>query len=265
MTFALLCLALAAAETPKMVVLELAAGSGVEPGVTAPLTEALTAEVQRRGYFEVLSTRDIQSLLGIERQKELLGCSDATKSCMTELSGALGARFALTGSLARLGEAWQLTLTALDTQKAQPLGRATRVARTLEALRATFPYAVAEATGTPLPPPPSRALPYSLIGVGAGAAVFGLVWGTLHLSQEQQLATALDTAGGRPQLLGSLAGYQAQLKYLEAQRYVAGATLGAGLVALLVGVLVMPADTGAGGGVALVPTGNGVSLVGVFR
>ncbi len=256
-------LALSAAEKPKLVVLELSAGAGVEASLTAPLTEAITSEVQTRGYFDVLSSRDLQSLMGLERQRELLGCSDASKSCMAEISGALGARFVMTGSLARLGDAWQLTLTALDSQKAQPLGRATRLARSLEALRTMLPFAVAEATATPSPPPPSRLLPYTLLGVGAAASLFGLVWGALGLSQEQQLATLLDAGAGTPGLLGTRAGYEAQLRNLETQRWVAVGALGAGVASLILGAVLMPAD-GSSATIALVPTGNGLGLAGVF-
>lgn len=260
----LLSLCAAGVEKPRLVVLELSPGAGVEASLTAPLTEAATGEVQRAGFFEVISSRDLQSLLGLERQKALLGCSDdAAKSCMTELSGALGARFVMTGTLARLGDAWQLTLTTLDSQKAQPLGRATRLARSLENLRAMLPYAVAEATGTPLPPPPSRALPYTLVGVGVAGAVFGVVWGALHLSQEQQLASVLEAAGSTPGVLSTRSTYQAQLRLLETQRYVALGALLAGAASFIVGLVLLPGD-GNSASLAVVPAFNGLGLAGGF-
>lgn len=259
----LAALTLSAAEKPKLVVLELSAGSGVDASLTAPLTEAVTNEVQARGYFEVMSSRDVQQLVGMERQRELLGCSDASKSCMAEISGALGARFILSGSVAKLGDAYQLTLSSLDSQKAQPLGRATRLARSLEALRTMLPFAVAEATATPAPPPPSRVLPYTLLGAGAAASLFGLVWGALHLSQEQQLATFLDAGASTPGLLGTRAGYEAQLRNLETQRWVAVGALGAGVVSMILGAVLMPAD-GSSTAIAVVPTHNGLGLAGRF-
>lgn len=260
----LVSLCAAGAEKPRLVVLELSPGAGVEASLAAPLTEAATGEVQRAGFFEVISSRDLQSLLGLERQKVLLGCSDeAAKSCMTELSGALGARFVMTGTLARLGEAWQLTLTTLDSQRAQPLGRATRLARSLEHLRAMLPYAVAEATGTPLPRPPSRAPSYTLIGVGVAGAVFGVVWGALHLSQEQQLASVLEAAGNTPGVLSTRSTYQAQLSLLETQRWVALGALLAGATSFVVGLVLMPGD-GTSASLAVVPTFNGLGLAGAF-
>lgn len=259
----LVALTATATEKPKLVVLELTPGAGVEKTLTAPLTDAITNELQARGYFDVMSSRDVQALLGMERQRELLGCNDASRSCMTEISGALGARFILSGSLARLGDAWQLTLTTLDSQKAQPLGRATRLARTLEALRTMLPFAVAEATSTPAPPPPSRLLPFTLLGVGAAASLFGIVWGALSLSQEQQLATLLDAGANTPGLLGTRDSYRAQLQNLETQRWVAVGALGAGVAAIIIGAVLLPAD-GSSAAIAVVPTGNGLGLAGRF-
>jgi hypothetical protein len=255
-----LLLLAAGGEKPKLVVLDLEAGGGLEASLVAPLTDVVTAEAQRSAYFDVISSRDIRALLGVERQRALLGCSEAS-SCMTELSGAVGARFVMSGTVSKLGDAFQLTLTALDTQKAQPLGRATRLSRSLETLRAQVPYAVAEATGTPAPAAPSKAAPITLLAVGGAATVFGLVWGAVHLSQEQQLAAQLETAGGTAGLLGPRALYEQQLRTLETQRWVALGSLGVGVAALVVGALWLGSETTQ---LALVPTGTGMALVGVF-
>ncbi len=130
--FALLFSSLVWAEKPKLVVLDLTPGGGADPQVVAAFTEALTATISKAGYFDVASSRDVAQLLGVERQKQLLGCSDG--SCMAELSGAIGARFILSGSLVKLGDSWQLTMTTLDTERSQPVGRAVRIASQLTAL-----------------------------------------------------------------------------------------------------------------------------------
>ena len=266
----LLLVALAAApappvavQKPRLAVLDLVAGSGVETNVTQPLSEALTAEVQRRGFFDVVSQRDINTMLGLERQKQMMGCSDDSSSCLTELSGALGARFVLSGSIARLGSAYQLTLTTLDTQKAQPLGRATRLAKDLAALQMTLPYALAEATATPLPEPPSRVLPFTLIGVGAAGAVFGLAWGAVALGQQNQLQGELDAGATRAGVLQSKASYQARRSAIVTNEIVALAALVAGAALVITGALLMPGE-GAPTSVALIPTTSGAALVGVF-
>ena len=69
-----------AAEKPKLLVFDLTPGSGVDVSVTGPMSEALAGELARRGFFEVVSQRDMTTLLGLERQKQLLGCSEEANS-----------------------------------------------------------------------------------------------------------------------------------------------------------------------------------------
>jgi hypothetical protein len=63
----------------------------------------------------VITPSEIQALLGVERQKQLLGCSDEGSSCMTELAGALGVDGLLTGTVARVGRGFQVNVKVLDT------------------------------------------------------------------------------------------------------------------------------------------------------
>lgn len=247
------------AEKPRLAVLELTAGVGVDPALVAPLTDAVTIEVQSRGFFDVTSSRDIATLLGVERQKQLLGCSDS--SCFTELAGALGARFVLSGSVSRIGNSWQLTLTTLDTVKAQPLARAVRLDNTLEGLRAQLAWVVAEATGTPLPPPPSRVVPVTLLVVAGVATAFGLAWGGVHLAQEQQLAGRLNAGAKTPGVLGSMAEARLEADRIAVHKWVALGAIAAGVGLGLTGFLLMPSERVR---VTLVPMGSGLGVAGSF-
>lgn len=255
-------LAAVPAEKPKLALIELTAQAAVERSVARSLTEAVASELQARGYFQVISQQDIETLLGLERQKQLLGCADDGASCLTELSAALGARFVTSGSLSRLGEAWQLTLTTLDTQKSQALGRSTRVAFDLEALRQGLPLQVAEATATPPPAPPSKVLPYSLMATGAAASLFGIVWGTLQLAAEQQLAAELDRGATTPGRLRLISDYEAEVRLLRTQQFVALGVLAAGVALAVTGVVLLPKDGAVSA--SLVPLPTGFALAGVF-
>ncbi len=252
------------AQKPKLAVLELTPGAGVDKDVTGPLTEALTTEVGSRGFFQVISQKDIQTMLGMERQKQLLGCSDESNSCLAELSGALGARFVLSGSVARLGDAYQLTLTTLDTQKAVPLARSTRLAKDLKALSQQIPAAAAEATATPLPPPPSRVVPYTLMGTGAASMVFGVVWGAVALGSQSQLEGELKAGATQGGILKGRADYEAQVGAIDRNKVIALSALIIGAGLLTTGILLNPSDSGGGASIALVPTGTGAALVGAF-
>lgn len=248
----------------KIAVLELTAAGEVDPAIAKSLTEAVTAELDARGYFEPLSSAEIATLLGVERQKQLLGCSDT--SCVAELAGALGAPYLMSGSLARLGDVYQLNVQVIDTVRAHPVGRSTKVARNLEALRALLPWAVAEACGTPLPPPPSRVLPYSLIAAGGAAVIAGGVLGIMALNNESVVRGELsadDTNG--TVVLRTADHYQARLQGVAMMKTLSLVTLLVGAVMVAGGVWLMPPDAPQTGvKVALVPALNGLGLGGSF-
>ncbi|MHB8872254.1 MAG: hypothetical protein ACYC8T_01075 [Myxococcaceae bacterium] len=250
-------------EKPKLLMLDLSAAGGLRQDVASALTDAVAEELSARGFFEVVSTKELATIIGVERQRQMLGCSEGT-SCLTEIGGAVGSRFVTSGTLAQLGESFQLSLQTLDTVKAQPIGRSSRIARSVEELREQLAYVVAEATGTPLPAPPSRVLPYTLITVGALAAVGGGFSAFLANSQEDQLAKELAIGTGHEAVLKPLGFYQAEATRLEDQKNYSLGAAGAGVALVVLGLVLNPPATSGGGSVSLVPTRNGAALVGVL-
>lgn len=249
---------------PKLMVLDLTGAGGVDPQVAASLTEAVAAAATRANFFEVTTQKDIGTALGIERQRQLTGCSDDATTCMSELAGALGAPFALYGSVAQLGDAYQLNLQGIDARKAQPVGRSTRIANDLKTLRNIIPYALAEATGTPPPEPPSKALPYTLIGVGAVAIATGGVLFVTSLTREEAALNELALAEKQPSFQLKPASYfRDEAASVQRLRIISITAAAAGAVALAAGIWLIPtSDSGAS--FALVPTASGGALVGVF-
>jgi len=51
---------------------------------------------------KVSSDREISALLGLERKRQLLGCSESSSQCVTELAGALGVDALVVGDVAKL-------------------------------------------------------------------------------------------------------------------------------------------------------------------
>lgn len=249
-------------DRPKLVVLDLVGAGGVPQDVASALSEAVVKEVEGRRLFDVRSSKEVQTLLGLERQKQMLGCADET-ACLAEVAGALGARFVLSGSLAKLGETYQLSLQTMDSTKAQPIGRSVRLAESLERLSAQLPYAVAEATGTPLPPPPSRVLPYSLMGAGAAFVLGSSAFGLYSVQQEALIQQELEVST-------NLGGFEAYRQRADSARMgktlsVVGLGLGAALIGT--GLLLNPAEVvSASGGISatFVPSLDGFALVGVM-
>ena len=65
--------ALVAAATPKVAVLDIEIGQGVEIQDRAVLTDALASALHDPEAFNLIATRDVTALLGLQYQKQLLG------------------------------------------------------------------------------------------------------------------------------------------------------------------------------------------------
>jgi TolB-like protein len=258
-------------QKPRLAVTSLQA-QGVTPEQALALTDAVVAALSQRGLFDVVSARDVETALGAERQRQLLGVCEANPdACGSSVSEVLSAPFILSGQLSRVGTAFQLTLQTYDAVRGRPAGRSNRVASSLEALQQVIPYAAAEATGSPLPPPPSRVLPITLLAVGGVTFVSGAVFGVITLTQEQLLNDEL-CPGGVPadgRCLGTALKerpfYLAQNDALVRQKWVSAGLMAAGAVMTVLGLVVMPpADTQGRLSVLVVPTPGGLAVTGGF-
>ena len=255
-------------EKPRLLVADLTA-QGASAQEAAALTDALVQTLSERGLFQVISRKDLQTVLSTERQRQLMGaCDEDPSRCATDVGSLLQARYVMTGALSRLGSSYELSLQMLDTVKARPMGRSTRLAGKVETLRQLMPWAAAEASGAPLPPPASRVLPYTLLSGGGAALVGGGIYGLIALSRQKvlndELCPARNEAGQcTPTILRDLAYYQQQGDKLGRDKTVALALMGVGAALVGVGLWRMPPPEG-GPRVALVPSGNGMALVGVL-
>ena len=244
---------------------------GVTDAEALAVRDAVVAALAGQGLFDVISTRDVQSLLGAERQKQLLGACADEGQCAADASELLNARFVLSGQLSRLGDAVQLQLTALDTQKGKPVGRATRIAGSLDALRAMVPYAAAESVGAPLPPPPSKVPAISLLAVGGGTLLAGGIIGLQALATESALNAELCPTGSVQgqrcdgKNLNPRDYYLAQNQDLTVRKGVAIGLLTGGAALAVLGIVLFPPDVARPRfALRLIPGPGSVALAGVL-
>jgi hypothetical protein len=172
-------LAVAAAPPPD---LKLAAPglttSGVDPSLAGPLTDHLA-----RAFVgvRVITPRDIGALLGLERQRELLGCTEQSTECMAELGNALGVQGVLLGDVVKLGGAVQITVRIIDPSNGRELASAAErvdsdseifdaLTRAGTQARAQFLAALKVSLPGALPPPSRGVRRFSPIPLAAGAA-----------------------------------------------------------------------------------------------
>lgn len=111
----------AAAPRGKIAVTDIRSVQGVAPGTATILSDIVVSEVARAGY-DVVSQADITAMLGFEKQKKVLGCSEDS-SCLAEIGGALGVDFMLTGQVGQIGSRYRVSLLVVDTKKARVLAR----------------------------------------------------------------------------------------------------------------------------------------------
>ncbi|MBL8916336.1 MAG: hypothetical protein JNM17_36890 [Archangium sp.] len=82
----------------------------VDPSLGGYAEDRLALYLGERG-FQVTTPADIETMLGLERQKQLLGCSE--DSCIAEISAALGVAHVATGRLTRLGTRLELDVRVI--------------------------------------------------------------------------------------------------------------------------------------------------------
>jgi hypothetical protein len=104
------------------------------------LVGIIAAEIARLGH-EVVSSNDIRSMLSLEAQKELLGCSAV--ACLVEIGGSLGADFTVSGTVGKLGDVLSLSMTLVDSRSAEVRQHFQGSAGTEAALAATARRGVA--------------------------------------------------------------------------------------------------------------------------
>ena len=111
----------------KIAVLEVKAVGTFDPKTVAGLGSLIATEAGRYPA-KVVAGADLLALIGFDKQKQLLGCTD--NSCLVQIGGALGVDFLLTSEVAAVGDRWLLTTTLLDVVKASALARSTKQAKT---------------------------------------------------------------------------------------------------------------------------------------
>jgi hypothetical protein len=226
--FALLLLG---ATQQHIAVLDVKPRVGVTSELAQGITDAVVTEVRRRRpKATVIGSEEIRSMMGFERQKQNLGCQDA--SCLAEIGGALGSDLLIIGTLGRFGKTYLLTLQLVEARTAKVAREASLEVGTKsdEALLAAVgkvvadlfpvekvdvptPFAgqtIVDPWAAPAPAAPtenataaasesgSHALSWSLIGVGAAAAIVAGIAGIEVLSYNSfnsQLTAGTESPG----------------------------------------------------------------------
>lgn len=258
---AFVAVAAAAAPLPKIAVLDIRALDGPSKAQTEIVQEVLLADLASTKQFEVIGASDIAAMLGLERQKQLLGCAEEASSCLAELGGALGAEYVLLGSVARLDQTRRVDLKLMDSARNRVIARDYATAESdngiIERTRSTLMRMLTAIPGfKPTASAEGRAIPVVPLVTVIGGAV-AVIGGSALTA-----ATVSDFNDRRQDLrFSEVAGF-------ETMRNVWVGVAAAGLVATGVGFWLwqQPTPTAARGMVLVVPTedGLGAAIVGRF-
>src|SRR5688572_22476973 len=110
-----LCVATAApaVERPSIVVSQLQALGGVDPGTAAILTDKLVFELRKsNGFSRVISPREMGEIFTVEQNRQLAGCQDT--SCLAEIAGALDADQMANGTVGLVEGSRVITLSIIE-------------------------------------------------------------------------------------------------------------------------------------------------------
>lgn len=223
-------------------------------GTDAALAKAWTerfAEVARRdGRVDVTTAGDIEQLLGIERQKQLLGCGSTSTECLVELANAMGTDGVLVGSIVKSESGYLATVRVLQGKTGKVWWSASDRRATegalldwLDAQAGVMVDALAPGTSAPLGAGPK------VLGVTGGAAL--ATGAVLVIISNTASVEAVRTAPDEPSLSTALTSGRT----LNATGFVVGGVGVAAVAAAVVWGVVAKPDAPK---VAVVPTRDGV-------
>lgn len=263
MWMAALVLCLAQAQPAVKIAVPGLSVSGLEARLGEAYVERFATLLARDPGLSVTTKRDIEQLLGMERQKQLLGCSENSSSCLAELAGGLGVDAVLSGSLARTGSSFTVTMRVVRAadgsevaSSSERLKNEDALSEWLEAEAPRLAERIRLAFGRKAPPAGSAHVERWIPGlVGAALVVTGA---GLQLGARLD-AERLRTGGVE---LGKTADVLATGKTLEATSWALIAVGAAGIAASVIWGVAGARETR----VAVMPITGGafVSVSGVF-
>ena len=106
---------------PPLIILDLEA-RGTTTLVGQAATLSVVRGIRQLDVFQVLSSDDVRQMLAIERNKQLIGMASSNGG-MADLGKTLGADNAITGTVSRLGQHFQVEIRLLNTAASQVLSQ----------------------------------------------------------------------------------------------------------------------------------------------
>ncbi len=124
LVFSMSTAAAAAEPNPRALVLDFTVGQGLDSELGETLQNMFVSHLTKLNRFELVQRFDIAALIGVEAEKQMLGCDE--NACLAELGGALGAKRIIAGTVALLGGKQVLTVKIVDSEEVKLLKQLAR-------------------------------------------------------------------------------------------------------------------------------------------
>ncbi len=254
-------------------------GVNVNRDVATFYSDHLAQQLVGQG-LRVITAGEISGLLGMERQKELLGCAESSASCSAELANALGVDAMIAGSIGRFDGMFQINVKIIGATDGRTLSFFSKqvakerdvLAALNDAAEAMAPVVVRAIRGDS-----AAAAPVGIVSkpmtplrkwsfAPAGAGMAGVVVGAVFLAQAGGTASALRLPAGDPHEIPSSEFEQRYQAAKNAERNgivcvsVGAAAIAAGVVMFFLGADEAPRTLS----VAASPHGAAVFLSGAL-
>ncbi|MDP1917922.1 MAG: hypothetical protein Q8L14_16880 [Myxococcales bacterium] len=193
--------------------------------------DRLANRLGERG-FKVTTSADIQALLGLERQRQLLGCTE--EACSTEIGAALGVPLLVVGRVSKIEERFDLDVRVIRQRDGVVIARESRGIEGLKRLGELM-----EAAGDSLARQLEPKTPFAWrlwvpLSLGVAAAAVGAV---LWALAERDYFSWTTPRFQVPRTLVGLAEFDAELNRLNTQRVIGISAVGFGGALLATGIL----------------------------
>lgn len=133
-----------AAPPLRLVMADVSGPAGTPPAELAGLSDVFRAAMTGITTYEVLTSKDVAARLGLQREKQLLGCAEDAQACMSEIAEAMNSDRVLRAEVSQLDGYAQLVVTLTQGDALAVIARATRRAGDLSGLADELTAAVYE-------------------------------------------------------------------------------------------------------------------------
>jgi hypothetical protein len=153
----------------KVAVLDVKSAGTIDPKTFEGVSSLIATELgSKRPDLQVVGAAEIRAMIGFEKEKQLLGCSEG--ACLAEIGGALGVEFLVATEGLKLGGTWVINMSLIDVTHSKALTRTSKKTKDdgklvdicLEAVRdvaSGLPAAEVEAKASPAEQKPAEQKP----------------------------------------------------------------------------------------------------------